>query len=49
MNTVKLKFSLLLEILEAFKFHSLTKDNIFILSMLFLCVFIKQQLGIKAV
>lgn len=35
MNTVKLKFSLLLEILQAFKFHSLTEDNIYILSMLF--------------
>lgn len=34
-NIVKLKFSLLLEILQAFKFHSLTEGNIYILSMLF--------------
>lgn len=47
-NIVKLKFSLLLEILQAFKFHSLT-EYLYFEYVVSKYVFIKYQLGIKAV
>lgn len=47
-SIVKLKFSLLLEILQAFKFHSLT-EYLYFEYVVSKYVFIKYQLGIKAV